>query len=150
MAVLEPGMTFEFSYQVPENKTVPHLYPDIAEAAVMPKVFATGYLVGLLEFACIRFINKYIDWPREQSVGIGINISHTAATPPGFTVVVEGKLEAVEGKKLTFSLKAHDGVDQITAGTHERYIIHAEKFNQGVADKTGKLSTGSLGDGDQQ
>jgi fluoroacetyl-CoA thioesterase len=138
MPALEPGMTFEFSYQVPADKTVPHLYPDIAEAAAMPEVFATGYLVGLLEFACIRFINTYIDWPREQSVGIGININHTAATPPGFTVTVEGKLEAVEGKKLTFSLEAHDGVDPITAGTHERFIINAEKFNQNLAAKAAK------------
>lgn len=143
MAEFEPGMTFEFSYQVPTDKTVPHLYPDISEAAAMPEVFATGYLVGLLEFACIRFINQYIDWPKEQSVGIGININHTAATPPGFTVTVTGKLEAVEGKKLTFSLKAHDGVDPITAGTHERFIINADKFNQGLVAKAGKLPTGS-------
>ncbi|MGB5983686.1 MAG: thioesterase family protein [Desulfobacterales bacterium] len=136
---LQPGMTFDFTYQVPADKTVPHLYPDIEEGAVMPEVFATGYLVGLLEFACIRFINPHIDWPREQSVGIGIQISHSAATPPGFTIRVEGRLEAVEAKKLTFSLKAHDGVDQITTGTHERFIINAEKFNQGVALKKGQL-----------
>ena len=120
MTSLQPGMTFEFSYQVPTDKTVPHLYPDIPEASAMPEVFATGYLVGLLEFACIRFINAHIDWPRQQSVGIGININHTAATPPGLTVTVEGRLEAVEGKKLTFALKAHDGLDQISTGTHER------------------------------
>ena len=135
---LQPGMTFDFTYQVPPDKTVPHLYPDIPEAAAMPEVFATGFLVGLLEFACIRFINPHIDWPREQTVGIGIEINHTAATPPGFTVTVTGKLEKVEGKKLTFSLKAHDGVDQITAGTHERFIINAEKFNQGIDAKQAK------------
>jgi len=135
MSSLQAGMTFDFTYQIPPGKTVPHLYPDIPEAALMPDVFATGFLVGLLEFACIRFINDHIDWPREQSVGIGIAIDHTAATPPGFTVKVRGELKAVAGRKLTFALTAHDGVDQITAGTHERFIINAEKFNQSVTAK---------------
>lgn len=132
---LQPGMTFEFSYTVPEEKTVPHLYPDIEEGAVMPKVFATGYLVGLMEFACIKFINPHIDWPRQQTVGIHINVSHTAATPPGMTVTIKGKLENVEGRKLSFSLEAFDDQDQISRGTHERFIIDAEKFNAAVDKK---------------
>ncbi|MEJ2169204.1 MAG: hypothetical protein P8X90_27150 [Desulfobacterales bacterium] len=53
---LQIGTTFEFQYTVPEEKTVPHLFPDIEEGAVMPRVLATGYMVGLLEFACIKFI----------------------------------------------------------------------------------------------
>ncbi len=89
---LKPGTTFEFEYQVPENKTVPHLYPEFDEGKIMPNVFATGYLVGLFEFACIKFVNSHIDWPDEQTVGIGININHTAATPPGFIVTVRGTL----------------------------------------------------------
>ena len=55
---LQTGMTFEFRYRVPLERTVPYLYPDIEEGAVMPKVFATGYMVGLMEFACIKFIIK--------------------------------------------------------------------------------------------
>ncbi len=132
---LQPGMTFEFSYVVSEERTVPHLYPDIEEAAVMPKVFATGYMVGLLEFACIKFINAHIDWPRQQTVGIHINVNHTAATPPGMTVTVKGRLEAVEGRKLSFSLELFDDKDQISSGTHDRFIIDAEKFNAAVENK---------------
>ena len=132
---LTPGLTFEYQYTVPENKTVPHLYPDIPESQVMPNVFATGFMVGLFEFACIQYVNAYIDWPREQTVGIAINVDHTAATPPGFTVTVRGKLEKVEGRKLTFQLEADDGVDAISKGTHQRFIINAEKFNAQVAQK---------------
>jgi fluoroacetyl-CoA thioesterase len=134
---LQPGMTFEFSYTVPENKTVPHLYPEIAEAAQMPAVFATGFLVGLIEFACIKFINLYIDWPREQTVGTQVTISHTAPTPPGMTVTVKGKLENIDGRKLSFSIEAFDDTDRISAGTHDRFIILAEKFNAAVAKKKG-------------
>ncbi|MEW5910113.1 MAG: thioesterase family protein [Thermodesulfobacteriota bacterium] len=136
---LKPGLTVDFLYEVPENKTVPYLYPDIEEGRVMPKVFATGFLVGLFEFACIKAVNPHIDWPREQTVGIGIHINHLAATPPGFTVTVKGKLEKVEGKKLFFSLSAHDGVDKISEGTHERYIIDASKFNIQADSKKRKM-----------
>ena len=136
---LTAGLTFDFKFTVPENKTVPSLYPEIPEGRVMPKVFATGFMVGLFEFACIRAINPHIDWPDEQSVGIGINVSHTAATPPGLTVTVKGTLDKVEGRKLTFSLVADDGVDTISKGTHERFIIDAEKFNAQVDAKAKKV-----------
>jgi fluoroacetyl-CoA thioesterase len=136
---LKPGLTFEFQYQVPEDKTVPHLYPEFPEGQVMPNVFATGYMVGLFEFACIKFVNAYIEWPTEQTVGIAINVNHTAATPPGFTVTVKGVLEKVEGRKLTFAIEAYDGVDKISAGTHERFIIVADKFNAQVATKAEKI-----------
>ena len=132
---LQSGMTFEFNYRVSETRTVPNLFPDIEEGAVMPKVLATGYMIGLMEFACIRFINPHIDWPRQQTVGIHINVSHTAATPPGMTVTIKGKLEKVEGRKLSFSLEAFDDQDQISQGTHDRFIIDAEKFNAAVAKK---------------
>lgn len=137
---LQAGMTFEFRYTVGEDKTVPHLFAEAAELQEMPAVFATGFMVGLFELACIRAVNPHIDWPRQQTVGIRIDVTHTAPTPPGLTVTVKGTLEKVEGKKLWFSLEAHDGVDSISKGTHERFIIDAEKFNAHVA---GKAETGS-------
>jgi fluoroacetyl-CoA thioesterase len=132
---LKPGLTFEFKYKIPENKTVPYLYPESPEFRVMPKVLATGYMVGLFEWACIRAINPHIDWPREQSVGIDVKFSHIAATPPGLTVTVNGKLEAMDGRKLFFSIVAHDGLDTISQGTHDRFIIDAAKFNSKMAAK---------------
>lgn len=135
---LKPGMIFEFEYKVPENKTVPHLFPEMPEGEVMPEVFATGFLVGLFEFVCIKAVNPHLDWPNEQTVGTGIEMSHTAATPPGFTVTVKGRLEKIDGRKLSFSLEAHDGIDQISRATHDRFVINVEKFNEAVAEK-GKL-----------
>jgi fluoroacetyl-CoA thioesterase len=132
---LKEGMSFEFSYGVPKEKTVPYLFPEFAEGRRMPEVLATGFLVGLLEFACIRFINPHIDWPRQQTVGMRIELSHTAATPPGFTVTVKGRLAKVDGRKLSFALEAGDGVDSICQATHDRFIIDADKFNASVAKK---------------
>ena len=134
---LRPGLTFEFKFEVPENKTVPYLYPESPEFQKMPKVLATGFLVGLFEWACIQAINPHIDWPDEQTVGIQVNLSHVAATPSGLTVTVKGKLEEVEGRKLSFSLVADDGVDMISEGTHDRFVINAEKFNAKMAAKAG-------------
>ena len=88
-----------------------------------------------MEWACIEAITPHLDWPREQSLGTHVNFSHLAATPPGMTVTVKVRLDAVEGRKLSFTLSAHDGVDLISEGTHERHVIDAERFNQKVAVK---------------
>lgn len=126
---LQPGLIHEFKFKVPENKTVPHLYPESPEFQAMPNVLATGFMVGLFEWTCIQAINPYIDWPREQTVGIDVKLNHIAATPPGLTVTVKVKLEEVEGRKLVFSIVADDGIDKISEGTHDRFIIDAVKFS---------------------
>jgi fluoroacetyl-CoA thioesterase len=132
---LKPGLTSQFKFRIPATKTVPHLYPESEMFQQMPQVLATGFMVGLMEWACIEALRAHLDWPREQSVGIHVNFAHLAATPPGFTVIVDVTLDQVEGRKLTFSLSAHDGVDKIAEGTHQRFVIDAEKFNARVAEK---------------
>ena len=133
---LASGLTHQFKFTIPENKTVPHLYPESPLFQAMPPVLATGYLVGLLEWACIEMLKPHLDWPQEQSLGTRINVSHTAATPPGLTITVDVRLDQVEGRKLTFTLAAHDGIDRISEGTHERYVIDVERFNAKVTAKT--------------
>jgi len=132
---LKSGLTFEFTYKVPENKTVPYLYPEATELQSMPKVLATGFLVGLIEWTCIQAINPHLDWPKEQTVGIGFFFNHSAATPPGMMVTVRVTLDKVEKRKLTLSFVAHDEVDKISEGVHDRFIIDPEKFNAQVAAK---------------
>ncbi|HKX28583.1 MAG TPA: thioesterase family protein [Blastocatellia bacterium] len=125
---LKAGLVSEFEFQIPENKTVPHLYPEAEEFQMMPRVLATGFMVGLIEWACIKCINPHLNWPIEQTVGTDVRLTHSAATPPGLTVTVKVKLEKVEGRKLAFSVSAHDGVDPISEGTHERFVIDAMRF----------------------
>lgn len=132
---LKPGLTHRFRFTIPPTKTVPHLYPESAAFQAMPAVLATGYLVGLLEWACIDAIQPHLDWPREQSLGTRVNVTHTAATPPGFTVTVDVRLDRVEGRRLFFTLSAHDGVDPIAEGTHERVVIDAARFVEKVSRK---------------
>lgn len=132
---LVPGLQYEHTFTVPLSKTVPALYPESEEFVAMPEVFATGFLVGLLEWACILALKPHLDWPREQTVGTHIDVSHSAATPPGLTVTVNVELLAIEGRKLRFAVKAHDGVELISEGKHERFVIDRERFDAKLAGK---------------
>lgn len=132
---LQPGLVYEFKFKIPDNKTVPYLYPESSEFQVMPNVLATGFMVGLFEWTCIQAINPHIDWPDEQTVGVNVELSHLAATPPGLTVTVNIELVRVEGRMLSFSILANDGIDKISEGTHDRVIIDAAKFNAKVDSK---------------
>ena len=132
---LRPGLEGIFRYTVPESKTVPRIYEEAPDFQMMPAVLATGYLVALVEWACIELIKPHLDWPREQSLGTHVDLSHTAATPPGLTIEVSTSLVAIEGRKLTFRVSAHDGIDAITEGRHERHVIDAERFLRKVDAK---------------
>ena len=132
---LKPGLTHRFQFRIPPSKTVPHLYPESQMFREMPEVLATGYLVGLVEWACIEALRPHLDWPREQSVGTRVEFSHLAATPPGLTVTVDVRLDRVEGRKLSFTICADDGVERISEGTHERFIIDSARFTAKVAEK---------------
>ncbi len=132
---LRAGLAVTFRYRVPESKTVPHIYPEAADFQLMPKVLATGYLVALVEWACIELIKPHLDWPSEQTLGTHVDLSHLAATPVGLTVEVHTHLVSVEGRKLVFEVSAHDGVDAICKGRHERHAIEARRFEAKVAGK---------------
>jgi fluoroacetyl-CoA thioesterase len=132
---LKTGIRYEHKFLVPPSKTVPALYPESEEFVVMPEVFATGFLVGFLEWACIKAINPYLDWPNEQTVGTHIDVSHQAATPPGLQVTATVELIEIDGRKLVFAVEAHDGVDLISKGRHERFVINKEKFVAKIGEK---------------
>ena len=82
-ASLVPGIEHELRLPITDAKTVPALFPEAGEFQVMPRVFATGFMVGFFEWACIEAINPHLNWPQEQSVGSHIDVSHIAATPSG-------------------------------------------------------------------
>ncbi len=132
---LKPGIEYVHKFRVPQSKTVPALYPESEEFVAMPEVFATGFMVGLLEWACIKAVKPHLDWPSEQTVGTHIDVSHLAATPPGLEVTAKVKLVEVDGRRLVFEVEAHDGVDLISRGKHERFIINKEKFDAKMKQK---------------
>ncbi len=132
---LKPGIIYEHSFVIPQSKTVPALYPESEEFVQMPQVFATGYMVGFLEWACIKALGPHLDWPQEQTVGTSIDVTHEAATPPGFEVTAKVELIEVDGRKLVFNVEASDGVDTISRGRHERFVINRGKFDSMLEQK---------------
>jgi fluoroacetyl-CoA thioesterase len=138
---LKPGIGSEFTFHLPPTKTVPALYPESPEFQKMPEVFATGYLVGFLEWACIQAVNPHLDWPVEQTVGTHVDISHIAATPAGFDVTAKVKLVEVDGRRLVFEVEAYDNAELISKGKHERFIINKDKFDSKMKEKLGRKIT---------
>jgi fluoroacetyl-CoA thioesterase len=134
---LEPGIRYEHRFVIPASKTVPALYPESAEFLEMPQVFATGFLVGFIEWTCILAVKPHLDWPQEQTVGTRIELSHEAATPPGFEVAATAELLEIDGRKLVFGIEARDSRDLIAKGRHERFIIDREKFDRKLEEKKG-------------
>jgi fluoroacetyl-CoA thioesterase len=136
---LKPGLSHHFRYVVPENKTVPYTYPEAPEIASMPKVFATGFMIVLMEWVCAQLLAPHLE-SGEGSLGVHVDVSHLAATPPGMAVTVDAEIAEIVGNRVTFKVKAHDGIDLIGEGRHERFIVAWDKFNARVAAKAKKAA----------
>ena len=141
---LQPGARATHSFAVPLEKTVPHLYPEAPEFRAMPTVFATGFMVGLMEWTCLKVLAPHLD-AGEGSVGIHIDVSHGAATVPGQTVTVEAECTAVSGRRVSFRVKAHDGVDVIGEGRHERMVVPWDRFTARVNEKAKRAGAAPIG-----
>jgi len=137
-ATLKPGLTHRFTYNVPENKTVPYTYPEAPEIASMPKVFATGNMIILMEWTCTQLLAPHLD-SGEGSLGVHVDVSHLAATLPGQTVTVDVECAQIVGQRISFKVTAHDGIDLIGEGRHDRFVVSWDKFNARVAAKAAKV-----------
>lgn len=131
---LKVGDKAQFAFRVPAEKTVPHLYPEASEFREMPTVFATGFMVGLMEWTCLKVLAPHLD-EGEGSLGVHIDVSHGAATVPGQTVTVDAECTAINGRRVAFHVKAHDGIDVIGEGRHERMIVPWARFVARVNEK---------------
>ena len=90
-------------------------------------VYATPCMVALMEGAACEAIAAALA-EGQTSVGTELNIKHVSATPVGLEVRAEAEVTAVEGRVITFDVKAYDEVGLIGEGTHKRAVINAQKF----------------------
>ena len=90
-------------------------------------VYATPCMVALMEGAACEAIAEALG-DTQTTVGIALNIEHTSATPVGLDVRAEAEVTAVEGKVITFAVRAFDEVGEIGHGTHKRVIVNSQKF----------------------
>jgi len=100
----------------------------------LARVMSTPTMIGTMELAAIDAIRSYYD-AGETSVGAGIEVQHTAATPPGHKVRAEAEVTKSEGRRLEFKVSAFDEVEQIGSGVHRRAVIDAGKFNDRLKAK---------------
>ncbi len=140
---LKVGETHRFEYKVPATKTVPHLYPEAIEFTTMPTVFATGFMVGLMEWTAIQLLAPHLD-DGEGSLGIHVDVSHVAATVPGQVVTVDAEVTGVQGRRVSFKVRAHDGIELIGEGLHERMIVPWDKFEAKVNAKAKAARVGPV------
>jgi fluoroacetyl-CoA thioesterase len=136
---LIPGLQHVQTVRVDELLTVPAVSKSFAGFADMPPVFATAFLVGFIEWACIELLRPYLA-ATERSVGTHIELSHIAATPVGMRVSAQVELLQVQGRKLRFTVSCRDEVELISEGFHERTLIDSARFLARVEKKRTALS----------
>ena len=115
---------------------MPFLYPESPDFVAMPKVFATGFMIGFVEWACLEALAPHLD-EGEGSLGVHIDIDHRAATPPGMTVTAEVEVVEVDGRRVSFDVAVRDEKEVIAEGRHKRFIVDWDRFNADLAEKTG-------------
>ena len=97
-------------------------------------VYATPCMVALMEGAACEAIEEALS-DSQTTVGTELNIQHISATPVGLEVRAEAEVVAVEGKVITFEVKAFDEAGEIGKGTHKRVIVNTQKFLEKAYDK---------------
>ena len=90
-------------------------------------VYATPALVALLEQAAVDALAPHLP-PGMTTVGVRIDVQHLAATPVGMDARARATLRAQEGRRLHFDVTAHDGIEQIAQGSHERVLVDQQRF----------------------
>ena len=90
-------------------------------------VYATPCMVALMEGAACEAIAEALE-ENQTTVGTALNIAHISATPVGLDVRAEATVTAVEGKVISFEVKAFDEAGEIGRGTHQRVLVNSQKF----------------------
>jgi fluoroacetyl-CoA thioesterase len=98
-------------------------------------VFASPMLIAVMEAACVDCLAGVLP-ADHQSLGVHLDVNHSAPTPLGLTVTATAILKAIDGRKVTFELSATDGLDRIGSGVHTRIIVDTARFMARIAAKS--------------
>ncbi len=118
---LQAGMKLEKEWDVTDARTAA-----ACGSGSLP-VFGTPFLVMLFEITACELIQSALE-PGTTTVGTGLDIQHSAASPVGMRVRAVVELVGVDRRALTFAVEAYDAAGKIGGGTHTRFIVDAEKF----------------------
>jgi fluoroacetyl-CoA thioesterase len=133
---LKPGLAGTRTIRVSDSLTVPALAPATFGFSDMPPVFATAFLVAFVEWTCIEVLRPYLP-AGQRTVGVHVDLSHTAATPVGMEASAQVELVERADRRLRFKVVVRDQTEVISEGYHVRYIIDFDRFMARVAEKRG-------------
>ena len=125
---IEIGMKAQVSTLVEREDTA----AEVGSGSLL--VYATPCMAALMEGAACEAIAEALG-ENQTTVGTALNIEHISATPVGLDVRAEATVTAVEGKVITFEVKAYDEAGEIGRGTHKRVIVNPQKFLERAYNK---------------
>jgi fluoroacetyl-CoA thioesterase len=97
-------------------------------------VLATPVMINVIEAAALAAVEHLLP-AGHQSLGIKLDVSHTAATPIGLRVTATAEVLDVEGRTITFRVEARDEFEPIGSGTHQRVVVSVKRFDERVQHK---------------
>jgi predicted thioesterase len=128
---LRPGVTRVERITIDRGRTIGFMGEDA-------RVYATPRLVSDIEYCCRNLILEHAD-VGEDSVGMEIALKHLAPSLPGMIVAITVKIAAVDRRKISFEVAARDELDEISAGTHTRFVVDVAKTIERLQAKAAKL-----------
>jgi len=126
--ILKPGLLGTATMVVGEEHTAPRLGSGRAP------VLATPMMIALMEAAAVDGVERLLS-DGQESLGVRIEVDHTAGTPVGLAVTATAELKEVDGHKLVFYVEARDAREIIGKGRHMRVIVDAARFRAKVMSK---------------
>ena len=129
---LQPGVSMVKRIVVDRDRTIGFMGDD-------GRVYATPRLVSDVEYTCRDLILQHTD-PGEDSVGTEVMLKHQAAALLGSTVEVSVRVVSVDGRKVVFAASVRDEIDEISSGTHSRFVVDVTRTTERLKAKAAKLA----------
>jgi len=125
---LQVGMSFEKTLTVTEPLTAAQLH----RRGIY--VMSTPEMVRLVEHCALEGVQPFLQ-PNQNSVGTRVDLRHLGGTPMGMRVTARTTLVEIDRRRLVFQAEVHDELEKVGEGTHERFIVDAEKHLQRIQEK---------------
>ena len=130
LSAIRPGLTGTSDLVVAPEHTAPRV------GSGLIAVLATPVMINVIEAAALAAAEHLLP-QGHQSLGIHLDVRHTAATPVGHRVTATAEVVAVEGRTITFKVTARDETEEIGGGMHQRVVVNVDRFDERVRRKSG-------------
>ena len=104
-------------------------------------VLGTPALLAGIEETAWRSISGFLE-EGTTTVGTRIEMNHLSATPVGMKVRFETEVTLVDRRRIVFRAEAYDASGKIAEGSHERFVVQAEKFQRKAEEKKEAAGSG--------